>query len=123
MKATNITYWASSSVVALMMTFSAYMYLTQPMMKANFELMGFNDSFRIELAIAKLIGAVVLLAPAGARLKEWAYAGFTITFISAIVTHISSGHPVQTAVMPAIFLAILGVSWYTNRKRQVSVAL
>ena len=38
--------------------------------------LGFTDYFRVELAWAKLLGAVLLLAPVPARLKEWAYAAF-----------------------------------------------
>jgi hypothetical protein len=37
------------------------------------------DYFRVELAWAKLLGLVLLLAPVPARFKEWAYAGFAIT--------------------------------------------
>jgi DoxX-like family len=34
---------------------------------------------------------VVLLAPVPARLKEWAYAGFAITLVSALIAHFSVG--------------------------------
>ena len=34
--------------------------------------LGFTDYFRAELAWAKLLGVVLLLAPVPARLKEWA---------------------------------------------------
>ena len=44
--------------------------------------LGFTDYFRVELAWAKLLGAVLLLAPVPARLKEWAYAAFAITLVS-----------------------------------------
>jgi hypothetical protein len=33
----------------------------------------------------------VLLAPVSARLKEWAYAGFAITLVSALVAHFALG--------------------------------
>jgi hypothetical protein len=39
----------------------------------------------VELAWAKLLGVVLLLAPVGSRLKEWAYAGFAITLVSALI--------------------------------------
>jgi hypothetical protein len=123
MKATNITYWVSTSLLSLMMTFSAYMYLTNPLMKAGFEHLGFNDPFRYELAIAKLAGVILLIAPVGNRLKEWAYAGFAFTFVSAAISHIAVGDPAPAAVMPLISLAVLGLSWYTNLKRQRRLAL
>lgn len=40
--------------------------------------LGFTDYLRMEVASAKLLGAVLLLALVPARLKEWAYA-FDIT--------------------------------------------
>ena len=45
--------------------------------------LGFIDYFRVELAWAKLLGAVLLLAPVPARPEEWAYAAFAITLGSA----------------------------------------
>jgi hypothetical protein len=50
-----------------MIFYSAYAYLTKPEIKEAFHHLGFADYFRIELAVAKLIGAI--------------YSGFTITFI------------------------------------------
>ena len=116
MKATKITYWVTSAVLALMMTFSAYAYFTQPTVKEGFHHLGFPDYFRIELGIAKLIGAALLLIPVAPRLKEWVYAGFTITFISAIISHIASNDPMQAKVMPGVMLAILAVSYITFHK-------
>ena len=53
--------------------------------------LGFTDYFRVELAWAKLLGAVLLLAPVPARLTEWAYAAFAITLGSALIAHLSIG--------------------------------
>src|SRR5215204_4159426 len=51
--------------------------------------LGLPDYFRIELVTAKIIGAVVLLLPfTPVRVKEWVYAGFIITMVSALIAHI-----------------------------------
>jgi hypothetical protein len=63
MKTLKITYWATTVIVALMMTYSAYAYLTQAALLQAFQHLGFPDYFRIELAVAKLIGAALLLIP------------------------------------------------------------
>jgi uncharacterized membrane protein YphA (DoxX/SURF4 family) len=118
MKATKITYWITTTIVALMMLYSASAYLTQPAMAAAFKHLGYPDYFRIELAIAKIIGAIFLLAPLTARIKEWAYASFTIVFISAFIAHSASGDPVSYRVMPVIFLVLLIVSYITYHKQQ-----
>jgi uncharacterized membrane protein YphA (DoxX/SURF4 family) len=111
MKTTKIIYWIFTAIVALMMVFSAYAYLTQPKIAVGFQHLGYPAYFRVELAIAKLIGAALLLLPLGSRIKEWVYAGFTITFISAFIAHISSGDPAAKFAMPVIFLVILAVSY------------
>jgi len=38
----------------------------------NCHRLGFPDYFRVELALAKLLGVLALLVPVGPRLKEWA---------------------------------------------------
>ena len=116
MKTTKITYWAATAIVSLMMTYSGYMYLTSPEIAQAFHHLGFPDYFRVELAIAKLIGAVLLLAPVGARIKEWVYAGFGITFISAFIAHTASGDPISFRAMTVIFLLLLVGSYITNHK-------
>lgn len=107
----KIIYWAATGLVSLMMLFSAYAYFTDPNVSAGFVAMGFKDFFRIELGIAKLLGAIVLLIPVAPKLiKEWAYAGFGITFISAFIAHAANGDPVSAMVMPLVALSLLAVS-------------
>ncbi|TWJ03399.1 DoxX-like protein [Mucilaginibacter frigoritolerans] len=121
MKATKITYWITTVIVAVMMTYSFYAYLTNPALKQGFQHLGFPNYFKIELAVCKLIGAILLLQPLSKLAKEWAYAGFTITFVSAIIAHVSSGDPAGLFMAPVIFLVILGVSYFTYRKMQRAV--
>jgi hypothetical protein len=110
MKRDKIIYWAATGLLAAGMAMSEYMYLTKaPDLVAGFQTLGFPMYFISILGVAKLLGAVVLLAPAGTRLKEWAYAGFIFTFIGAIWTHIATHTPF---VSPLIALIIVGVSYF-----------
>src|SRR5689334_21570511 len=90
-RATTIGYWIVTALFSLQLVFTAYAQLTLPQVAEAFRHLGFPDYFRIELAWAKLLGVAVLLAPVPARLKEWAYAGFAITLISALITHFAVG--------------------------------
>jgi len=117
MKAIKITYWVTTVIVAIMMIYSAYAYLTQDAMVQAFHHLGYPDYFRVELAIGKVIGAILLIAPVSARIKEWVYAGFIITFVSAFIAHTASGDPVNYRVMPVIFLVLLVTSYITYHKR------
>ena len=116
MKTTKIFYWVLTSIVALMMYYSTYEYLTSPQVIVGFHHLGFPDYFRIELAVAKFIGGTILLVPFYGRIKEWADSGFTIVFISAFIAHTCSGDPVFNRIMPVIFLALLAGSYFTYCK-------
>lgn len=116
MKATKITYWVTTIIVAIMMLYSSYAYLTQDALVQAFHHLGYPDYFRVELAIGKLLGAILLIAPVASRIKEWVYAGFIITFISAFIAHAASGDPVNNRIMPVIFLALLVASYVTYHK-------
>ena len=90
-KGVRIVFWVVTVLLCLQLGFTAYAQLSLPQVAAAFQHLGFPDYFRVELALAKLIGVIVLLVPAPARLKEWAYAGFAITLVSALIAHFAVG--------------------------------
>jgi hypothetical protein len=109
MKRDKIIYWIATGLLAAGMGLSAYMYLTKnPELMGSFKALGFPVYFISILGVAKLFGAIVLVAPAGSRLKEWAYAGFIFVFLGAIWVHIETGTPF---VGPLAFLLVLGISY------------
>ena len=111
MKKNKIIYWVATAGITALMLFSAYNYLLNPQMAEGFKHLCFSDNFRIELAIAKILGALVLIIPAiPLKIKEWAYAGFGITFISASIAHAGSGDATAMVLIPIVFLIILMVS-------------
>ncbi|AEA43576.1 DoxX family protein [Fluviicola taffensis] len=123
MKKNAIIYWTTTSLFSVMMLFSASMYFTSPEVQANFTKMGFHDAFRIELGIAKIIGSLVLIIPLfKGSIKEWVYAGFGITLISASIMHATSDDPASMVVAPIIFLGVLATSYIFWKKRlQVAI--
>lgn len=103
-------------LVSVMMINSAVMYVTKPEIKQAFVHLGFPSYFRVELAVLKVIGAIVLLAPLSRSFKEWAYAGFAVTFVSAFIAHSASGDPASARIMPVIFLILLVISYITYHR-------
>lgn len=99
-----------------MMLFSAFAYFTSEQMVAAFQHLGFPGYFRIELGIAKILGVVALLIPGKLLLKEWVYAGFSITFVSAFIAHTNSGDPLSVAFPPVAALVLLMASYATLSK-------
>lgn len=118
MKKTNIIYWVTTVLAMLSGASSAFMYFTNPKFIETFSHLGFPGYFRIELGIAKIIGMLVLLVPAfPARVKEWAYAGFGIVFISAVVAHGATDGP-SVAFFPLLPFVLLVLSYIYFIKRE-----
>ncbi len=116
----KLTYWISTGFISLMMLASTTMYFISSEVSETFAHLGFPDYFRLELGIAKYLGVVVLLVPAFPKnVKEWAYAGFGITFISAMIAHINVGDP-MSKVMPPVFAFFLLTVSYLSYKKLVS---
>ncbi len=117
MKINNVIFWVSTAIISFMMLYNAYNYLTSEDMKGAFVRLGFPSYFRVELAVAKFSGALVLLIPGLPKtVKQFAYFGFALTFISAIVAHLSIGDGFGAIWMPAGFLVLLAVSYYCYLK-------
>ena len=112
--ARKIIYWTTTGVIALLSLFAAFTYLSaSPEAVRGFTQVGYPQQLRIILGIAKLLGAITLLVPGFARLKEWAYAGFTFAWISAFVAHyLAKDGP--RAFMPVVLLPLLCVSYLTR---------
>ena len=115
-KATNILYWITTGFISVMFLFSAYMYLSQnPELMKGFAMMGYPAYFVTILGTAKLLGALAIVNPWSAKLREWAYAGFTFNLIGATWTHIATGTPF---ISPLVFLLVLAASYYFHTRRQ-----
>ena len=107
----NLTYWITTSAFCLMMATSGVLYLTSIGFKERFAHLGFPSYFRVELALFKLAGVVVLLLPLPRFLKEWAFAGFFIVLLSAFVAHLASGDGLKKAMAPVSMAVLLTVSY------------
>lgn len=119
MKKIKTTYWAATAILSIMMAFSAFSYLSSEEMVKAFQHLGFPTYFRIELAVAKIIGVILLVVPAiNSRLKEWAYAGFVIVLISASIAHIVSDG-VPAAIAPFVSLILLITSYITYHRLKI----
>jgi hypothetical protein len=116
-------FWVATALFALQMSFTAYAQLRLPQVAAAFAHLGFPAYFRIELSWAKLAGVAALLFPmVPARLKEWAYAGFAITLLSALVAHLAVGDGVQVWSWAAGAAVLWALSYFFFRRLQAGAA-
>ena len=124
-KATTIVYWIVTALFCLEMSFTAYYELLRlPEAAQAFTRLGFPAGyFRVELSWAKVAGVAVLLVPiVPARLKEWAYAGFAINLLSALIAHFSIGDRPAALAPSAITSVLWGLSYYFWRRLQAMAA-
>lgn len=114
MKGIKSVYWISTGLFSLIMLVTAWSYLASGQMKAAFSSLASSGYFSTELAVAKFAGVIGLLLPVvKGRVKEWVYAGFTITLCSGVVTRYAMGHADGAFILPLIMLIILTVSYIT----------
>jgi hypothetical protein len=110
----KIVFWGATVLVALDALYAAFTYLiASPETVENFRHVGYPQQLRVLLGIAKLAGAIVLVVPRLPTLKEWAYAGFTFTWIAAAVAHYLAGDG-PLSLLPVALLGLLAVSYVTR---------
>ena len=110
----KVIYWVVTGLVTLSAVFAGVNYLwgSQQAVQA-FAHMGYPQQLRIILGVAKILGAIILVVPGLARLKEWAYAGFTFAWISAFIAHyLAKDGPMAFA--PLVLLLLLVISYLTR---------
>jgi putative oxidoreductase len=119
-------FWIFTALFCLEMSFTAYYELARlPEVAQAFTRLGFSAaSFRVELSWAKVAGVAVLLTPmVPARgvlyvIKEWAYAGFAINLVSALIAHLSIGDRPAALAPSAITSVLWGLSYFFWRRLQ-----
>jgi hypothetical protein len=57
-----------------------------------------------------------------ARLKEWAYAGFAINLVSAIIAHLSISDRPQAFIPSTLTSVFWGLSYYCWRRLEAAPA-
>jgi hypothetical protein len=110
-------YWITTITATAMIVIPAFFYFNnQYLINTMRYRLGFPDYFRVELAIGKYIGALIMLIPAVPKMfKEWVYVAFGITLLSGSLAHgIVDG--IGKGSAPLVVFAILCVSYYYFRK-------
>jgi DoxX-like family len=121
------SYRASTGLVLAVMLFSIINFIFNDHFpfpngpEGAFVHLGFPPYFKAELTIAKILGVLALVIPAvPVKVKEFAYAGFAITLVSAAIAHFGRGDARNLSVLyvvdPLVFFGLLAVSYYYFEK-------
>lgn len=112
MKKDKLIFWISTGIIFLFEGVMVAFTSQSEMAKEGIAHLGYPEYFGNWLAICKVIGSLVLVIPQiPARYKEWAYVGFGITMVSALVSNAAVDGVSAMLLMPIAFFAILGVSY------------
>jgi DoxX-like family len=120
-------YRASTGLVLAVMLFSIVNFVFNDHFpfpngpEGAFVHLGFPPYFKVELTLAKILGVLALVIPAVPfKVKEFAYAGFAITLVSAAIAHFGRGDARNLSVLyvvdPLVFFCLLAVSYYYFEK-------
>ncbi|MGK0386700.1 MAG: hypothetical protein ACI849_001318 [Patiriisocius sp.] len=107
MKVRAITYWIATILMCALFLYSAGMYFTETeMVKGFFESFKYPTYLVIPLAIAKVLGVIMVLWRASSWLTEWAYAGFFFDVVFAFFAHQKAGDDVTLTLVALILILI-----------------
>jgi uncharacterized membrane protein YphA (DoxX/SURF4 family) len=105
-------YWlATGLVVAELGLGGIWDIMRLPFVRDLVTHLGYPSYFLVLLGTWKVLGAVALLVPRRALLKEWAYAGVLFTYTGAIVSHLTTGYDLAELVLLVPLAALTVVSW------------
>jgi hypothetical protein len=108
----NIPYWIATALMCLAMGGGGTADLLRiEDLVTTMDTLGYPVYLLTILGVAKWLGVVTVLAPGFKRLKEWAYAGFTIDLVGATLSHAAVKDPISDTVTPLIVLAIVLTSY------------
>jgi hypothetical protein len=118
----KVIYWGSTALVSAAMvysiinfTFNDHFPPWDPNGPSAFTHLGLPHYFKIELTLAKILGVLALWIPGvPRRVREFAYFGFGLTLLSAVVAHASTGDARISLLFildPLIFFSLLVASY------------
>lgn len=107
-------YWLSSIILFGFLIITGILYIAYyDTLAAYFMSYGYPTYLIYPLAIAKIIGSIIILYNKNTFFKELAYAGFFFNFILAFFAHAMIG---EIDPFPTIFMILLLISYFTGKK-------
>ncbi|AYL95711.1 DoxX family protein [Mucilaginibacter celer] len=117
-KTTKILYWIFTILFALAMLGDAYGGITmQQAGKESLAKLGYPMYLLVIMGSAKVLGVIAILQTRYSTIKEWAYSGFTISFIGAFLSWTAVGTAeTVNLIAPLVMLAVMFFTYYLWKK-------
>jgi hypothetical protein len=117
MKKDKVIFWITTVIIFLFEGVMPALTSQTELAKEGIRHLGYPDYFGVMFAVFKVSGALALIIPQiPRRIKEWAYAGFAIDFISAFVSLWAVDGIKPMTFFPIVFIGILVLSYVYYHK-------
>ena len=117
-KTITISYWAVTIIFCLANLLSGISgFFPNEQSAAVMALLGYPGYLLLFIGVGKILGSVALLQTKFRTIKEWAYAGFTIDYLSASASFYIVNGGFFAIFFPLIFLAVMFVSYWLWKKK------
>lgn len=118
-KTTKIIFWVTTTLIFLFEGVMPVLFRNDEAGKLAMQHLGYPAHFSTLLLGFKVPGALALIIPqVSSKIKEWAYAGFTIDFLGAALSYFFVDGLVGFTFFPLVVLAVLAVSYLCYHKLQ-----
>ncbi len=117
MKTTRTLFWVTTGIIALVEGVGTLATANADYAKEDIYELGYPEYFRIAMIALKCIGVLVLVVPAiPAPLKEWAYGGFFINTLFAIISFSAIKGLGPDLIFPFIMMGVWAGSYFSYHK-------
>ncbi|MES2224857.1 MAG: DoxX family protein [Patescibacteria group bacterium] len=117
MKKYSVIFWITTIIIVIFEGVIPAFTSQTELAKEGIRHLGYPEYFGTLLMVFKVAGAAALIIPAiPKRVKEWAYAGFAIDFISAFSSLVIVDGLAPLALLPLAFLGLLIASYVSYHK-------
>jgi len=116
-KTIKILYWTFTTLFLLAMLGDAYGGITmQQAGKDSLAKLGYPMYLLVIMGSAKIAGVLAIAQTKYKVIKEWAYSGFTISFIGALLSWYAIGAGGAMLVPPIVMLIVMFFTYYLWKK-------
>lgn len=109
----KVAYWVSTGLLALFILPGIF-FINSPEAREGTKHLGIPTWLAMEIGIGHFIGGLILILPfIGKRIKEWAYVGIGIKYISALIGHLVVDGLIAMSFAPLVVFGLLLISYIT----------
>ncbi len=118
-KTNNIIFWITTSMIVIFEGIIPALTFRTELAKEGIRHLGYPEYFGLMIVGFRICGVIALIFPrVPSRIKEWAYAGFAIEFLSAAVSYLATDGININFFVPLIVLSVLLLSYFSYHKKQ-----